>query len=62
MYILYLISFQVIRQKQISQKLQNWEVHGTILKRLVMKPRSRGQALGGGPGAKLPEAPRFKPY
>ena len=33
-------------QKQISQKLQNRE-GGTIFKRLVAKPRSRGQALGG---------------
>ena len=37
---------------QISQKLQNWD-GGTILNRLVVKPRYRGQALGGGPGGKV---------
>ena len=44
-----------------SQKMQNWE-SGTILHRLVLKPRSSGQALGGVQGAELPEVPRFKPY
>ena len=37
----------------IKKKLQNWEMHSTIFKRLVVKPRSRGQALGGGPGGAL---------
>ena len=36
-------------QKQISKKLQNCK-GGTIVKRLDTKPRSRDQALGGGPG------------
>ena len=41
-------------KKQFPQKLQNDCENGTILKRLVAKPRSTGQALGGGRVEALP--------
>ena len=51
--------FSSYDKNKFHKKLQNCK-GGTILKWLVAKPLSRGQALGGVQGAEPPEAPRLR--
>ena len=56
-----LLLFKKYDKNKLHEELQNWE-GSTILKRLVVQPRSRGQALVGVQGVELPEPFRFTPY